>query len=829
MAKKRRTKAQKRRKTQQQQQSRPSNRIKQAVDSLKHNKVDEAVTLARQALRGANDDQTKEKAKVVLAESNFRLAAKQTDLTKRLDALDAALKVDSTSARFHLHRGQTLLQLGRLDEALKAFDQLGKVGNANVVDGDILARIDYIRQLTTLVNDRVDSGKKSSAAKTTLSPKETNTLKLIQEVHASDRKLTPLKKTEQWLAKLGKDSVAGPSIAVWTHLIDMYGRPKSSPLIELQQAILTDQEIDADTGKRPNAILNYYLGIAAMRKGERAVAQTAWLQANQQGLSTAWFVDNRMNQMRESIVASAQNEHWREVIRQTNKLNEDDVAADKVLSETVGVAYENLGYASAQKGDWQRAARQWREATKTIGRRQLIQNLAMAEEKLSNWEDAALSWRDMVKRRPRKKDHPNYLSDTQVAAIWQHAATCYEQLDYYDDDVITCLKNALKYASDNTEIRLHLATVYMGAEREEAAINELNRLLEIDPNHVKALLRLGALYQGQWGRDDMEIWRRVLKLEPGNMDARQALAESYVRKAEQRTMFAFFGMSEDRIKETIKMLERGLRELPGHPTLLMNLGQYYAMIDRDGRACSYYRQAWEAAPQEVTVLGPAIQGLLTADGGEIIRELLPSLRNPNSNLVPAFWIHHVKLLTEIDTEDVEIDIEEWVQVFADEALMLARQQIESGKERQSVVSILVELFELTWDEDLDDLAEAYEQQIAQEAKDSGAVEYIEAYKEYTMDDNDAAKRWLKKAQNKAKKANDKSLISMMERLKFLMESGGGMGGLFNLFGRLGGLGGLEPDLDDDDIDLAPDALFGSLMEVLEEMDEEEINEFRRLL
>jgi tetratricopeptide (TPR) repeat protein len=115
-----------------------------------------------------------------------------------------------------------------------------------------------------------------------------------------------------------------------------------------------------------------------------------------------------------------------------------------------------------------------------------------------------------------------------VAAIWQHAADCYEQIENSVEE-IACLKNALKYKETDPELRLRLVDAYVGDERMEAARNELERLLEISPDHVPALIRLGTLYQKLELGDATSIWRRVVALEPTNQEARNASGDLHRR------------------------------------------------------------------------------------------------------------------------------------------------------------------------------------------------------------------------------------------------------------------------------------------------------------
>ena len=43
-----------------------------------------------------------------------------------------------------------------------------------------------------------------------------------------------------------------------------------------------------------SAVLQYYLGVVAMRQGDAKTAQSAWQAAAAAGMATPWLVENRM-------------------------------------------------------------------------------------------------------------------------------------------------------------------------------------------------------------------------------------------------------------------------------------------------------------------------------------------------------------------------------------------------------------------------------------------------------------------------------------------------------------------------------------------------------
>src|SRR5262249_16791957 len=161
------------------------------------------------------------------------------------------------------------------------------------------------------------------------------------------------------------------------------------------------------------------------------------------------------------------------------------------------------------------------------------------------------------------------LTDAQIAALWRHVAECYEHAEE-GTEVLTCLKNAAKYAPEDLEVGVTIADVSRQVGRDDAAEHELERLLARNATYVPALVRLGALYDEREDHDAMAIWRRVLALEPQHPEARDALAQCYVKQVqEERPRYGWWDRVRRRSeKEKMALLQEGLRELPGHPALL---------------------------------------------------------------------------------------------------------------------------------------------------------------------------------------------------------------------------------------------------------------------
>jgi len=537
-------------------------------------------------------------------------------------------------------------------------------------------------------------------------------------------------------------------------LLHMRDKPKAAPAARLQAVA------DGLGLAGGSAVVLYYLGVAAMRTGDAQTAQSAWRLAAETGMATPWLVENRLHLLRTQAQALGQGGHWHELI---GLLQAPQGAAthDPVVAEMLAVAHTHLGYAAAQANDWHTAARHWQKAATQSASRQLFQNLALAEEALGKWQSAAEAWREMIRRQPRKPDHPEALTAAQSAAIWCHVAACYERVEDVAE-VLTCLKNAVKYTPADLELHVKIADISRQVGREEAAEHELERILALDAQYVPALVRLGALYEQRWDRDPMPIWRRVLAVEPHDAEARDALARLYVKKVQaEGARYGWFDRLRRRSeKEKIALVQEGLRELPDHPALLLELGDLHARMGKPKDARAYFTRAWEAAPQQASVVAEAIHSLLHAGGGDIITRLLPTAREM-PHLLAMFWV-------DVGRSTLHCKLgQAWTDLFWSEALALAAQ----GRHGDTTAYALVQICAAAHDEQAPDVVARYEAQLRAEHPRSGGVEFLEAYHAvHRQRDISRALRLLRQAQRTARQANEPGIAALAEQVADLLQS-----------------------------------------------------------
>ena len=147
----------------------------------------------------------------------------------------------------------------------------------------------------------------------------------------------------------------------------------------------------------------------------------------------------------------------------------------------------------------------------------------------------------------------------------------------------------------------------------------------------------------------MPLWRRIVALDPANQEAKDALAHCYLELAEQHEAQGFLGrLTKRNEKQQLKILQEGLKEIPGHPILLLAVGVAQHHLGDNRAAQGALRQAWETAPSNPTIVGVAMHELLHVKGEAIVEELLPSVRNI-PGLLAAFWVDQARQADRLPT------------------------------------------------------------------------------------------------------------------------------------------------------------------------------------
>jgi len=353
---------------------------------------------------------------------------------------------------------------------------------------------------------------------------------------------------------------------------------------------------DGDEPAAARALAAYALGLDALRRERQEEALGHWEAARRLGLDAPTLRDNLHHlyhlQAEEAMAAG----QWIDAA-DLGDAARSLAAGGRDLANLVLAAHFHAGYAEAQAGRWPQALTHW-EKSRELGEnsRELLQNLALAYEKAGRFGEAADLWRQVVRRRPRKADAP---TRQQVAVLWGHVAECYRRAGDVEE-AVTTLRNAVKNDPDNTDLRLELVDALVADDREDAADNELGRILKKEPENVGALVRSARIAEMGWYTARAKpTWRQVLALDPNHLEARERLAELLEREGD---LLARTGKSG----EALGRYHEALTYTPEEPYLYLACADCYLDQGDTQTARQQLDRAFAQQPDDLDVYHSAV-------------------------------------------------------------------------------------------------------------------------------------------------------------------------------------------------------------------------------
>lgn len=333
--------------------------------------------------------------------------------------------------------------------------------------------------------------------------------------------------------------------------------------------------------------------------------------------------------------------------------------------------------------------------------------------------------------------------------------------------------------------------------------------------------------EDEWRYDSTDVWRRILKIDPSHPGARDALADDYVQRA-QYDMGGFgggfgpggFGSGgglpniasilsglQKQAGDPIDILKKGLEEIPNHPMLLFSIGEHLGNEYKEEEARDYFYRAWQARPTDLKMTAQVIVGLLIEDGDGMVNEMLPQVKKMHQP-PSLFWMAIGRLAI-----DSELD-NDWIERFLDEAIAV----IDSGKENTPRLQLMLEMFEYATSEDDEEFSEQLAKRIRKEEPNEGGPEFVDAWEALESDDTEKALRQIRKAIKKLRKAGYKKLVEQASAVEAMLS--GKSHPMFELQNKLASAGfdldGPPPDVEE-------------FFDILDDMDEETVNELRKII
>jgi pentatricopeptide repeat protein len=305
------------------------------------------------------------------------------------------------------------------------------------------------------------------------------------------------------------------------------------------------------------AIRRVYRGVAAAQAGDTAAALQLWQEVYESKLFTAALFSNLVAVLYGQLATC---------------LDADDVvgAADLAL-QTIALplnssafdelrvyALDRAAHAAAITGDWPRSTNLWEVARQIVAAatslgspRPLLRNLAISYEAQELWLEAAEAWRAMLRTKPRKKgaEAADGAVEMQWAAVRKRVIDCYQRAGR-PDEAVTVFRQMIKAEPQDLDVRIQLADALLANNQEQAALNEIERAIAIDPDSADAQMRFAAIMNARGYFIDAErSLRTALNKHPTRADVRRQLALTLLMHAESNIAHGIDAASESLLLE----------------------------------------------------------------------------------------------------------------------------------------------------------------------------------------------------------------------------------------------------------------------------------------
>lgn len=542
---------------------------------------------------------------LALAEAHFRRGLNSlygsSDVEAGLSDLRCAVDLRPDEACYTYHLGLALHRQGDLDDAIDAYRTVYEG------EGEFASRVVY--PLALALFQRGDDVKDTGAWSKLSSQEQA----MFSEVEAFNRRPYNL-------------SPEAPLLWRALAALDAEEYEDASEMLE--------RVLEKSASSLEQGMAHYYLGVLEGQRENWYKARRQWGAARAAGMKLERLESN----LHESYHRLAE-----------ERLLEDDAesamaAAEEALrhgpsfpslEELLSQAHQRLAHQAVSSGNWKRALRHWSAADEAVdGSFRLAYNLALAHERNEDFIAAAERWREALRRRPRLDDDPDAITDEQVARLWRRTAEVYRKAGEFDEAVQVC-RHAVKWNPDSSEARMTLAEALLLNGQAQAAQNELDRILEREPNNIQALLQRGevAYAESTWwyGDDPTYYWEQVLELEPDNSEARQKLLE-YARERAEHTL------RWGDVYGAIDVYEQALEYESENAPILASLGRCYLRMDEEETAWSYFEEALTNDPSSLDVYEEIIQAWLDVENPDRAWDFLEKAESAVGNITYTFYL-----------------------------------------------------------------------------------------------------------------------------------------------------------------------------------------------
>jgi tetratricopeptide (TPR) repeat protein len=679
-----------------------------------------------------------------LAEAHFRRGLnafyEASDHQAGLEDLEQAIELEPEELRFRYHLGLALHHQGKIEDALRCYKLVRAEGSAYDKRAAYPLALALLQQGQDPANSDVWAD-------------------------LSDDKQIVLTEIDTFRRRPYTPSDDTPILWRAIASVDAGDHEKAQRLLE--------DALKQSSGPTERQWAHYYQGVLAAQQENWEAALRAWNAARAAGLQMERLEQN----LQEASHRLAENLLEEEEVEDALLVGKEALRhgdSYPSLEELVSQAHQRLAHQAVTDGDWDKARTHWKAADAVEdGSFRLAYNLALAHERAENFIAAGERWREALRRRPRKDDHPDAITDDQVAQLWQRTAEAYTRAGEYDE-AIQVYKNAVKWNPDRIEARLALSEALLLNDQPQAARNELNRILDRDPDNIHALLRMGEVVytQGNWWWESPErYWERVLELDPDNTNARQLLVDFYQEQAENALYW-------NNTHRALELYHQALDYWPDNAQVMASLGNLYLRINDREEGQTYLERALEKGSQNLSVYGEVIRAWLDEREPEKAWRVMEQAEANLREIPYSFYVIQAAYCTE-RADDL---MQPWLE--------RAEEKAPAGE------PVLVMIGEMLVESRALDLAREYLKRAIDADQEPGQAYLMLSTIAMQEGDNVKAETHLRQAAKIARQNDDAALMERIEMARMVLNTPPGLLDFLHRFGPEGLGGGPFPDFPD---------------------------------
>jgi tetratricopeptide (TPR) repeat protein len=251
------------------------------------------------------------------------------------------------------------------------------------------------------------------------------------------------------------------------------------------------------------------------------------------------------------------------------------------LSATYGAAYNNRGNARFALGQYDAAFQDFRKAVELMPQSAVpLNGRGMAHDELKRYHAAVRDLTRAINLNPK------------YASAYRHRADAYLALEMYREAIAdaTQVLTLLPDAADPDMLLLR-ARANIGDKKFNAALDDLNKLLELKPDLVAAYVERGTVFMQSRRLDDaLGDFTRAIELDPQNVKAYALRAAAKLQAAAN---------AEDKIaanEDALNDVNAGLKIAANDPLSLRIRGNIYEALNRTDEGIADYRNALALDP-----------------------------------------------------------------------------------------------------------------------------------------------------------------------------------------------------------------------------------------